>query len=129
MQAALGSYIFRRRREWNIAAYNAVSIRLANGAIKIPDLCILFGPRPDTAILETPPLVVIEILSPEDRPVRVDRNIAEWLAFGVPYVWVIDPDTRESMLHTPQGRIPVEDGWLRIPGTPIEIPLAQVDQD
>ncbi len=76
-----------------------------------------------------PPLVAIEILSPEDRPLRVDQTLAEWLEFGVGYVWVVDPETLESILHTAHGRVPVPDATLRIPETPIEIPLPQLDED
>jgi len=60
--------------------------------------------------------VAIEILSPEDRPLRVDRTIAEWLKFGVGYVWVVDPETLERVVYTANGRVPVTDDTLRIPG-------------
>jgi Uma2 family endonuclease len=73
--------------------------------------------------------VAIEILSPEDRPLRVDQTIAEWLEFGVGYVWVVDPETLESVLYTAKGRVPVTDGTLRIPGAPIEIPLRQLEEE
>jgi Uma2 family endonuclease len=92
-------------------------------------LCIVQGLRPATPIFEQPPLVAIEILSPEDRPLRVDQTIAEWLDFGVEYVWVVDPETLESILHTPHGRVPILDATLRIPETPIEIPLRQLEDE
>jgi hypothetical protein len=59
----------------------------------------------------------------------VDRTIAEWLEFGVGYVWVIDPETLESVLHTAHGRVWIEDATLRIPGASIEVPLRQLDED
>jgi hypothetical protein len=49
--------------------------------------------------------------------------------FGVGYVWVIDPETLERILHTAGGRVPVKDATLRIPQTPIEIPLSQLDEE
>ena len=39
------------------------------------------------------------------------------------------PETLESILHTAQGRVPVSDATLRIPGTPIEIPLRQLEEE
>jgi Uma2 family endonuclease len=111
LQAALAAYIFRRRKAWGV------------------NVCIVQGERPATPIFELPPLVAIEILSPEDRPLRVDRTIAEWLEFGVGYVWVIDPETLESILHTSLGRVPVADATLRIAGTGIEIPLLKLEED
>jgi Uma2 family endonuclease len=129
LQAALAAYIFRRRREWNVNVYTEQRTRVRPGKYKLPDLCVVLGPRPATPIFVQPPLVAIEILSPEDRPLRVDQTIAEWLEFGVAYVWVIDPETLESAIHTAQGRVRVEDATLSIPGTPIEIPLHQLDAD
>lgn len=129
MQAALAAYIFRRRKAWGINVYTEQRARVRPRKYKLPDLCIVEGPRPATPIFEQPPLVAIEILSPEDRPLRVDRTIAEWLEFGVPFVWVVDPETLESILHTPRGRVPVTDATLRIPGTAIEIPLHRLEEE
>jgi Uma2 family endonuclease len=129
MQAALAAYIFRRRKAWGVNVYTEQRTKVRAGKYKLPDICIVPGPRPATPILEQPPLVAIEILSPEDWPLRVDRTIAEWLDFGVGFVWVVDPETLESVLHTAHGRIAVTDATLRIPGTPIEIPLGQLDEE
>ena len=74
-------------------------------------------------------MLAIEILSPEDKPLRVDRTIAEWLEFGVGYVWVIDPENLESVRHTLHGRVGIEDATLRIPGSAIEVPLRQLDEE
>jgi hypothetical protein len=49
--------------------------------------------------------------------------------FGVGYVWVVDPETLESVLYTAHGRVPVSDATLRIPQTPIEMPLRQLEDE
>jgi Uma2 family endonuclease len=54
-------------------------------------------------VLTVPPLLWIEILSPEDQPERLAQKVREVLAFGVPYVSVIDPVTLESDLDTASG--------------------------
>ena len=71
----------------------------------------------------------IEILSPEDQPERVAQKVREVQAFGVPYVWVIDPVNFESDLHTASGCRKLEDGILRIEGTAVEVPLPALDED
>jgi Uma2 family endonuclease len=129
MQAAITAYIFRRRKTWGVNVYTEQRTKVRPGKYKLPDICVVQGARPATPVFEQPPLLAIEILSPEDRPLRVDRTIAEWLEFEVAYVWVIDPETLESILYTAQGRVSVADGTLRIPGTAIEIPLGQLDND
>ena len=47
-------------------------------------------------ILEKPDLV-IEILSPDDRPAEVLRKIADCLQAGVPQIWIVDPYQRTVM--------------------------------
>ena len=66
---------------------------------------------------------------PEDRPIRVNETVQHWREFGVPYVWVIDPETFENELHDERGRTSLDDGVLRIPGTAIEVPLYLLDEE
>ena len=129
MQAALAAYIFRRRKTWGVNVYTEQTGAGAGGEVQAAGCVHRAGAAPATPIFEQPPLVAIEILSPEDRPLRVDRTIAEWLEFGVGYVWVVDPETLESILHTAQGRVTVSDDALRIPKTGIEIPLRRLEDE
>jgi Uma2 family endonuclease len=88
-----------------------------------------FGPEPDEEVFTSPPLIWIEVLSPGDRPIRVNRKVRELLDFGVPYIWIIDPETLESEVHTQHGSTILTDGVFRIPGTPIEVPLPALEDD
>jgi Uma2 family endonuclease len=129
LQGALAAYFFRRRKLWNIEVFPEQRHRIRAGKYMIPDLCVIYRPRPDEKIFTRPPLIWVEILSPEDRPLRVNRKIAQLVEFGVPNVWIIDPETREAEVHTPAGRVSVEGGVLRVSGSPIEVPLAQLDEE
>lgn len=51
--------------------------------------------------LETPPPLVVEVLSPDDRWTRVSKKIRQYLAMGVNVVWVVDPATRGVTIHRP----------------------------
>ena len=117
LQAALTAYLFNRRKAWSIHVYTEQRNRVRAGKYEIPDICVVCGVRPETPVFEKPPFLAIEILSPEDRPIRVDKTIHDWLDFGVSYVWVIDPETMESIVYTNHGRIPMEDGVFRVPET------------
>lgn len=129
LQGALFAYFFRRRKAWNIHAFPEQRIKIRARKYMIPDLCVVVGTEPDEEIFETPPLLWIEILSPEDRPIRVNKKAKEVLAFGTSYVWVIDPQDLESELHTREGSTILKDFTLRIPNTPIEVNLQQVFED
>lgn len=47
------------------------------------------------------PTLVIEVLSPTDRPHAVSRKVGQYLKRGVPLVWVIDPDVLSISVHRP----------------------------
>ena len=51
---------------------------------------------------------------------------AELVENGVPYVWIINPNTLNSELRTSAGIDPVADKTLRLPDSPIVIPLLDV---
>ena len=52
----------------------------------VPDLCVIR--KEDFAeIIQRPPLLCIEILSPEDRWIRLQESIDDYLQFGVPEIW------------------------------------------
>ena len=48
---------------------------------------------------KVPPVVAVEVLSPDDRVNRVALKVDEYLAFGVKQVWVVDPEARDIAIH------------------------------
>jgi Uma2 family endonuclease len=73
----------------------------------------VLGPEPDEQIFTKPPFLCIEVLSPEDRMSRMQDRINDYLAFGVAYVWVVDPRTRKAWVYTSEAMREVRDGVLR----------------
>ena len=67
---------------------------------RLPDVCIMLKSQKIEPILNSPPFLCIEILSPEDRMSRILERVKEFLVFGVPYVWVIDPETRTAYSYS-----------------------------
>ncbi len=115
-----------RRAEWGIYALHEWRMRVSETRYRIPDVVIVAGPEPDEAVLSTPPLVAVEILSPDDRMTRVHQKVREYLAFGIRYVWILDPETKEAYIHTTAGVQKVTDGFLRTETPAIEVPLSAV---
>lgn len=52
------------------------------------------------------PALVIEVRSPSDRPNPMARRIAQYLARGVPLVWLVDPEDQTVGIHRP-GELPI----------------------
>ena len=58
---------------------------------RIADIAIVAASAPRETTLHSPPQIVIEILSPEDRVNRYEERLEEYRRMGVPAIWVIDP--------------------------------------
>ena len=52
-----------------------------------------------------PPDFVAEVLSPSDRATAVSRKVEMWLKFGVPLVWVVDPDAQTATAYESTDRV------------------------
>lgn len=126
LQIALGSYLHRRRKQWNIRAYTELTIKVRENWYPIPDVCVYTEPAPKEKYPSVPPLLWIEILSPGDSMVDVWEKANELIRCGVPNVWIVNPETLESELRTASGVTHLKDKTLAIPETPIVIPLVDV---
>jgi Uma2 family endonuclease len=56
----------------------------------------------------------------------MEEKIADYLACGVKYVWVVNPQTKRAFIHTSESIIEVKDGILRTEEPLIEVPLSEI---
>ncbi len=100
-------------------------VQVAPRRVRIPDICLPAADKDD--VTQHPPLLWIEILSPEDRWNRMQTRLHDALAFGVRTIWVIDPYSKEAWIVTSEhGTIPVEDGTLRCKDPLLEVVLSEI---
>jgi len=127
LQGTLAGYFYAQRKEWNILVLPEMRVQVKPSRFRVPDLCIVLGGT-DEQILTKPPFLCIEILSPDDRWSRVKDRINDFLAMGVPYVWVIDSQTKQAYVATPaEGLREVKDGVLRTENPTFEVRLSELN--
>jgi Uma2 family endonuclease len=73
-----------------------------------------------------PPLIAIEILSPEDTLTAMRAKAAEYKLFGIEHVWIIDPEPRIAYRYADLALEEVRTGELTVPGTPIRVVLSEM---
>ena len=73
--------------------------RVAPARVRIPDLSIYAENKPTEMVPSSPPLVAIEILSPEDRYAELMQKFQEYKTWGVAHVWFVDPHLRELYVY------------------------------
>ncbi len=76
-------------------------------------MSIVRGELPEERFFTSPPFVVAEVLSPEDRAEDIAARVADFVAFGVATVWVLDPETKRAFVHKSGAAHEVVDGVLR----------------
>jgi Uma2 family endonuclease len=54
---------------------------------------VLDADAPDERIITHPPLAVFEILSPEDRVLRVMRKLPDYESMGIAGIYLVNPRT------------------------------------
>ncbi len=81
--------------------------------------------RPKEPILTNPPLACIEVLSPEDRMNRMQTKIDDYLAFGVQYVWVLDPAAKRAWVYSRDGMHEAQTE-LRLDEPEVVVPLSEI---
>ena len=130
VQAALTVIFHVNRKDWGVRTIPELRVQVKPDRFRIPDVCVVPASAPIVPILTDPPLLCIEVLLPEDRLQRIVTRSQEYLAMGVPHVWIIDAETRECWTLTAQGgAIPMLDEAFTLPGTPVRVPVADIFEE
>jgi Uma2 family endonuclease len=129
LQAALVTYLRNRARAWKVRVVVEQRIRVSATRVRVPDVCVILRDREIEQVPSKPPLVCIEVLSPEDRWPRVEKRIQDFLAMGVERVWVFDPKRGEVFEYTKSGRRKVVEDLLEAPPVSIRISELMAELD
>ena len=84
------------RKKLSVYACPELRLKLRERLYLIPDVCVFTGAQ-TVRVPDTPPLVAIEILSPDDRLNAVRDKLEEYRAWGVKHVWLVDPYSRANV--------------------------------
>jgi Uma2 family endonuclease len=102
-------------------------LRLASDVYRIPDISVFAGDAPKQSVPSAPPLLVIEILSKDDRHHNLMEKLEEYRAWGVPNIWVVDPLSKRLSRYTESGLINVSS--LALADYPLELTPAALFSD
>jgi Uma2 family endonuclease len=121
---------------WMIYLFWQFVVRRGKGAVAGNDTGLLVGRNPDTVrgpdimvfaesrkkdelsrkYTERVPALIVEVLSPQDKQGRTNRRISQYLARGVPLVWVVDPEDQMITVYRPNREHYVVDAREEITG-------------
>jgi Uma2 family endonuclease len=124
VQAALILWFGQRQHDWHIEVLPEQRMRISATKFRVPDVCLVSLSEPVEQVLTKPPLVCIEVLSPEDTLRRMQQRVDDYLAFGVKHVWVLDPATQRGYDCRAEGFLDARE--FVVPNTPIHLGLSEL---
>jgi Uma2 family endonuclease len=120
IQALLAAWFHQHEGQWMAQVVTEQRVQVSTVSVRIPDVAVLsVGPQPE--VVTEPPLLVIEILSPDDSYSDTQQRARDYSRMGGPMVWMIDPKTRTGRMCS--GSNWVEAERLEVPGTPMFLNL------
>ena len=128
-QISLAAFLFNRRAQWRIRVLTEQRVQVSPTRFRVPDVCVLPASAPHDPIVQQAPFLCVEILSPEDRVLRLNDRISDYFQMGVRYVWLLDPLKRRAFCYTPGEMHEVLDGVLRTNNPDIAVPLTDAFEE
>jgi Uma2 family endonuclease len=125
-QTLLAGWLLRREKHHGFRVLTEQRVKVSPTRVRIPDVCLVSASNNDE-LTQQPPLLWIEVVSPDDRWSRIQTRLADCTTFGVPMIWIVDPYIKQAWTITgAAGAAPVTDGILRYPELGLEVPLEDI---
>ena len=103
------------KREWGIRVWPEQRVQVAASRFRVPDVTVTRTSSPFEPIITVAPLLCIEILSKDQRMSEIEERAKDYLAMGVPMVWIVDPLRRTAFVSDASGQRQVAEE-LEVPG-------------
>jgi Uma2 family endonuclease len=123
IQLRLGSLLQAFEPRTGIFVVVEVRQKVTATRYRIPYIAV-FAQEPAEELPSNPPLIAIEILSPDDRIGYVIPKLEEYRQWGVTHIWSVDPEDRKLFIYGEGGLHEVVQ--LLLPEYEIAISLADI---
>jgi Uma2 family endonuclease len=125
-QIRVGAWFVHCQDTLRLEPFTEHRTRVRASKIRIPDIAVTEMPIPEEEVSTSPPYLCIEIMSPEDTMAGMQDRIDDYLQFGVPNVWVIDPWKHRGWRVSAEGWATATDSIMRTADGRVAMPLNEV---
>jgi Uma2 family endonuclease len=126
IQRNLIGWFWDRRKTLPVQAFPEQRVQVTPTRFRIPDVTIVKNSQFQGEIFTAPPHLCIEILSKDDTMDYMQEKIDDYLRFGIPYIWIINPRLRKGYVATKAGLVEAESGELTTSDPEIRVPVAEM---
>jgi Uma2 family endonuclease len=124
IQAFLMEYFAGLKEELGVRVRAELRVKVAPKRYRIPDVTLIPANAPFLPIPSVPPVLCVEVLSPDDRVGDLEDKIADYIAMGVGAIWIIDPRRRSMATADATGIHVVQEFALN--GTQVRLSKAEL---
>ncbi len=107
LTVVIGGFVQARNLGTVLAAETGFKLFTNPDTVRAPDVAFVHRDRlpdpPPAGYAPFAPDLVIEVLSPDDRPGEVLAKVADWLSAGCRLAWVVDPVRRLARVYRADG--------------------------
>src|SRR5262249_11220675 len=101
----LGNYTFQARRGYVCGNDTGIIWERDPDTVRGPDALLYRENRrftdPNPRYSDDPPTLVVEVQSPNDRPTKITRRLTQFLTWGTPLAWLLDPEEKTVTVYRP----------------------------
>ncbi len=99
IQLELGSRLRALARTHRMYSGVEIRMRLDQDLYRIPDIVLWEGPEPPGRLPASPPLLVVEVSSPDDRLHDLLQKLEEYRVWGVQHIWLVEPELKKFHIY------------------------------
>lgn len=126
VQIALGALLFAKQREWRIRVATEVRLQVREDRSRVTDICVHSADAPIEQIVHHPPILCIEVLSPDDRIADIRDRTSDYAEMGVARTWLVDFLNRSVIVCAAKTTVEHTAGVLHVLGTPIRLSVPEI---
>ena len=127
IQALLAVFFAALSTRVRLVMMSELRVRIEPRLFRVIDFTVYLGSRPEGRFAEAPAFVAIEIVSPDDRRGRLKERLEDYRRWGVPHIWLVDPQRKRLYEYTEAGLLQFQ--ALRLAEFDFEISAQELFKD
>jgi Uma2 family endonuclease len=103
VQGRLAGFFHEISKKNSLHLRPELRVRIGSTRYRVVDFAIFKGPEPTERFPSSPPHIVIEIVSRDDRFTEIVEKLDEYHRWGAPHIWLVDPHSHKLSVYGPAG--------------------------
>jgi Uma2 family endonuclease len=127
IQVLLGILFASLLTRVRLVLMSELRVQIGPRRFRVVDFAVYRDARPEGRYATAPAFIIIEIISPDDRYGRLTHRLEDYRRWGVPHIWLVDPELKRLYEYTEAGLL--HHASLRLPEFDFEISAQELFKD